>query len=270
MASAFAAETFSDPVTDFLREHGFSFLRRSTLDAGVVVAITVILSYVSLVFGELVPKQLGLKYAESLGLHVAGVIDFLARLASPFVWLLNTSSIWCEAVRRGAGYHQEVTEEEIRMMVDIGEESGAIESDERQMIENVFEFSNTTAGEVMTHRTEVVALNIDASADEIERVLMACGFSRVPVFRDTIDDIVGMLHFRDYFTAKINGNATPDIHELLTPIYLAPETMRANILFRNMQSKKFGMAVILDEFGGTSGIGTIEDLLEEIVGSLYE
>ncbi|MEI3001145.1 MAG: hemolysin family protein [Victivallis sp.] len=156
------------------------------------------------------------------------------------------------------------------MMVDIGEENGAIESDEKRMIENVFEFNNTTAAEVMTHRTELVALEIDTPPDEVERVLLSCGFSRVPVYRNDIDDIVGMLHFREYLSAKLKGEAAPDIRKLLKPVYFAPGTMRANILFRNMQSRKFGMAVILDEFGGTSGIVSVEDLLEEIVGSLYD
>ena len=118
--------------------------------------------------------------------------------------------------------------------------------------------------------TEVIAIPLDASPEEIEKTLMECGYSRVPVYEESVDSIIGQLHFREYFSAKINGNAAPDIRELITPVFLAPETMRANLLFRNMQSKKFGMAVILDEFGGTSGIVTMEDLLEEIVGSIYD
>ncbi|MBS1371744.1 MAG: HlyC/CorC family transporter [Lentisphaeria bacterium] len=271
MASAFAAETFSDPVTDALYDAGVTFLSRSALDGVIVVLITLLLSYLSLVFGELVPKQLGLRYADTVALYIAGPIDFIAKLTAPFVWFLNTS-VNCVLRLFGVtpGNAQEVTEEEIRMMVDIGEENGAIESDEKRMIENVFEFNNTTAAEVMTHRTEMIALDIDATPQETEEALMGCGFSRIPVYRNDIDEIVGFLHFREYFTAKLHGNAAPDIRKLLKPVYLAPETMRANILFRNMQSKKFGMAVILDEFGGTSGIVTIEDLLEEIVGSLYD
>lgn len=271
MASAFAAESFSDPVTDLLCDSGVTFLPRGTLDGIIVVLITLILSYLSLVFGELVPKQLGLRYAEQVALYAAGPIDFTAKVTAPFVRLLNAS---VNGVLRmfglSPGASQEVTEEEIRMMVDIGEENGAIESDEKRMIENVFEFNNTTAAEVMTHRTELVALEIDTPPDEVERVLLSCGFSRVPVYRNDIDDIVGMLHFREYLSAKLKGEAAPDIRKLLKPVYFAPGTMRANILFRNMQSRKFGMAVILDEFGGTSGIVSVEDLLEEIVGSLYD
>lgn len=271
MASAFAADTFSDPVTDWLYGWGFQFFSKKILGGIIMVAITVLLSYLSLVFGELVPKQLGLRYAETVALNIAGPIDFIARVTAPFVWFLNASvNFVLRIFGVTPGNSQEVTEEEIRMMVDIGEENGAIESDEKRMIENVFEFNNTTAAEVMTHRTEMVALDIEASPEEVEKVLMSCGFSRVPVYREDIDEIIGFLHFREYLSAKVQGNSTPDIRKLLKPVYLAPETMRANILFRNMQSKKFGMAIILDEFGGTSGLVTIEDLLEEIVGSLYD
>lgn len=271
MASAFAADTFSEPVTDWLYGLGVQFLSKKILGGVIMVAITVLLSYISLVFGELVPKQLGLRYAEAVALNVAGPIDFIARVTAPFVWFLNTSvNFVLRLFGVTPGNSQEVTEEEIRMMVDIGEENGAIESDEKRMIENVFEFNNTTAAEVMTHRTEMVALDIEAPPEEVEKVLMSCGFSRVPVYREDIDEIIGFLHFREYLSAKVQGNSAPDIRKLLKPVYLAPETMRANILFRNMQSKKFGMAIILDEFGGTSGLVTIEDLLEEIVGSLYD
>ena len=271
MASAFAADTFSEPVTGWLYGLGFQFLSKKILGGVIMVAITILLSYISLVFGELVPKQLGLRYAEAVALNVAGPIDFIARVTAPFVWFLNASvNFVLRLFGVTPGNSQEVTEEEIRMMVDIGEENGAIESDEKRMIENVFEFNNTTAAEVMTHRTEMVALDIEAPPEEVEKVLMSCGFSRVPVYREDIDDIIGFLHFREYLSAKVQGNSAPDIRKLLKPVYLAPETMRANILFRNMQSKKFGMAIILDEFGGTSGLVTIEDLLEEIVGSLYD
>ena len=271
MASAFAADTFSEPVTGWLYGLGFQFLSKKILGGVIMVAITILLSYISLVFGELVPKQLGLRYAEAVALNVAGPIDFIARVTAPFVWFLNASvNFVLRLFGVTLGNSQEVTEEEIRMMVDIGEENGAIESDEKRMIENVFEFNNTTAAEVMTHRTEMVALDIEAPPEEVEKVLMSCGFSRVPVYREDIDEIIGFLHFREYLSAKVQGNSAPDIRKLLKPVYLAPETMRANILFRNMQSKKFGMAIILDEFGGTSGLVTIEDLLEEIVGSLYD
>ena len=270
MASAFAADSFAGPVTNTLLSWGIK-MPHATLEAIIVFIITILLSYISLVFGELLPKQVALKYAVPISMNVAWIIDLLGHVTAPFVWVLNASvNGILKLFKFESGNQEEVTEEEIRMMVDIGAENGTIETDEQQMIENIFEFSDTTAAEVMTPRTNVSAISIDATPEEVESTLMGCGFSRVPVYRESIDSIVGQLHFRDYFTAKINGNAAPDIKKLTTPVFLAPETMRANILFRNMQSKKFGMAVILDEFGGTSGIVTMEDLLEEIVGSIYD
>ncbi|WP_288561793.1 DUF21 domain-containing protein, partial [uncultured Victivallis sp.] len=148
MASAFAADTFSEPVTDWLYGWGFQFFSKKILGGVIMVAITILLSYISLVFGELVPKQLGLRYAEAVALNVAGPIDFIARVTAPFVWFLNASvNFVLRLFGVTPGNSQEVTEEEIRMMVDIGEENGAIESDEKRMIENVFEFNNTTAAD---------------------------------------------------------------------------------------------------------------------------
>lgn len=271
LASAFAAVSFAPPLARWLAALGITFVSHNTLHGMALILAAGLLTYVLLVFGEMVPKQLGLRYAESIALRSAGIIDSLAALATPVIRILSVS---VNGVLRifglKPGESQQITEEEIRMMVDIGEENGAIESDEKRMIENVFEFNNTTAAEVMTHRTELVALEADTPPEEVERVLLNCGYSRVPVYRGDLDDIIGFLHYREYLSAKLAGKTAPDFMQLLKPVYFAPETMRANLLFRNMQSRKIGMAVVLDEFGGTSGIVTVEDLLEEIVGSLYD
>ena len=270
LASAFAADAFAEPLTRRLVDAGIG-VNYGTLENIVIVCITVILSYISLVFGELLPKQLALRYAEPLSLRIAGVINLTARVAAPFVWLLNSSvKMLLRLTGSESGRKEEVTEEEIRIMVDIGEKNGAIETDERKFIENIFEFNDTTAAEVMTPRTGIAAVPADAPPEEIEKIFLSSGFSRLPVYRDSIDNIVGQLNFREYFTARMTGGAAPVLENLINPVYLAPETMRANLLFRNMQSRKSGMAVILDEFGGTSGIVTMEDLLEEIVGSIYD
>lgn len=268
LAAGSAAEQFAEPVAQLMSP----VIPYSVAEPIALFVITLILGYFNLVLGELVPKRIAMHNPEKVSLAVAPIVRFVFTIAKPLVALLSVST---NAILKlihisPEDQPEQVTEEEIRMMVDIGEENGAIESDEKRMIENVFEFNNTTAAEVMTHRTELVALEIDTPPDEVERVLLSCGFSRVPVYRNDIDDIVGMLHFREYLSAKLKGEAAPDIRKLLKPVYFAPGTMRANILFRNMQSRKFGMAVILDEFGGTSGIVSVEDLLEEIVGSLYD
>ncbi len=271
LASAFAADSFANPVTDLLVRSGVQFVSPTALHHISVILITLLLSFLSLVFGELVPKQIGLRYTEKVALETVDAVSFFASLTAPFVWILNHS---VSGVLKlfGAAHHDrnDVTEEEIRLMVDMGEEHGTIESDERQMIENIFEFNDTSAEEVMTHRTEIVAINVDAAPSEVEALLKDCGFTRVPVFRDTVDQIIGFLHFRDYFAAKMELDGVPDISHLLKPVYLAPASMRANVLFRHMQKEKYGMAIILDEYGGTAGLVTLEDLLEEIVGSLYD
>jgi putative hemolysin len=270
LASAFAADSFSKPLADFMLSSGLDCFSPNTLRTLSVVLVTLMLSYLSLVFGELIPKQLGLRFAEAVALHSAGPVSFFATITGPFVWILNhTVSGLLKMFKVSPHDRNNITEEEIRLMVDIGEENGTINSDERQMIENIFEFNNICAEEVMTHRTDMVAVNLMSTPHELEEVFRQHGFTRVPVFRDSIDQIIGFLHIRDYFSAKISSNIS-ELTKLLKPVYLAPASMRANILFRNMQREKYAMAIVLDEYGGTAGLVTIEDLLEEIVGSLYD
>lgn len=271
LASAFAADSFSQPLADFLLRSGVDFVSHSTLRTASVVLVTIMLSYLSLVFGELIPKQIGLRYAETVALHSAGPVLVFARLTAPFVWILNhTVSGLLKLFNASPHDRNNITEEEIRLLVDIGEENGTIDSDERQMIENIFEFNNICAEEVMTHRTDMVAVNLNSTPQEIEEVFRRHGFTRVPVYRESIDQIIGFLHIRDYFSAKISSTAVSGLSKLLKPVYLAPASMRANVLFRNMQRKKYAVAIVLDEYGGTAGLVTVEDLLEEIVGSLYD
>ena len=269
MASAFAAESFAEPLTDYLIDSGFLYFSSATLEGIIVIVITILLSYVSLVFGELVPKQLGLRYAETVALNVAGPINFLANITAPFVWILNTSvGIVMKLFGAKKSDEQEVTEEEIRMMVDIGEEKGVIEKTEREMIHNILSFNNKTAKELMIHRREITALDIDTPSEDIERILINAGHSRLPIYQKNIDNIVGILHLREYFGAKLRGQENRDIRAMMKPVYLVPETVRAHILFHEMQERKISLAVLLDEFGGTSGIITQGDMAEDIVGSL--
>ena len=272
LASAFAAESFSDPLTEFLERIGFDIFSHSVLDMVVVVFITVILSYLSLVFGELVPKQIGLRYSEFMAFNVALPIHFLANVAKPFVFILNASVDLCLKAMFGKGTEQEqgVTEEEIRTLVDIGGEQGIISPEKKEMLENVFEFSSREASEIMTHRTEITAVNRDAPPEEIERIFIHANYSRFPVYHEDIDEIVGIVHIRDYFTEKYRRGASPDLASVMKPAYLVPETIRADRLFTDMKREKIGMAVLLDEFGGTAGIITNADLVSEIVGSFAD
>jgi putative hemolysin len=164
---------------------------------------------------------------------------------------------------------EKVTEEEIRMMVDIGGESGTIQQDERTMIENIFEFNNTTAESVMVHRMDVVTIQVEETFEEILNTIRESGLSRFPVYDEDVDDIVGVLNTRD-FLLNAQSKEPKTLRELLRPAYLVPETVQADALFRDMQTRKVHMAIVVDEYGGMSGIVTMEDLLEEIVGNIYD
>ncbi|NCB64303.1 MAG: HlyC/CorC family transporter, partial [Clostridia bacterium] len=158
---------------------------------------------------------------------------------------------------------------EIRMMVDIGEEKGAIQREEKEMIENIFEFNNTTAEDVMIHRTDMVLIWTGDTDEEIMATIADSGLSRFPVYEEDADDVLGILSTRDYLINVRQEHPKP-IEELLREAYFVPESVRADVLFRDMQSKKVHMAIVVDEYGGTSGLVTMEDLLEEIVGNIYD
>ena len=164
---------------------------------------------------------------------------------------------------------EQVTEEEIRMMVDLGEEKGTIQSDEKEMIENVFEFDNTTAADVMTHRIDVKSIQADADGDEIISLISQTGLSRFPVYQDDIDDIIGVLNTRDYLL-NLRLQRPKSLRQLLREAYFVPESARADVLFRDMQRRKIHLAIVVDEYGGTSGVVSMEDLVEEIVGNIYD
>ena len=272
LASAFAADNFAAPLVSLIREKwGFTLLSAGTMNTLCVVLITLILSYFTLVFGELVPKRVAMKEPEKVARAVCGIIDAVARAAKPVVWLLTKS---VNGVLRLFGIdptdtEEEVTEDEIRMLVDMGEEKGAIEGNERDMIENIFEFNNMTAAECMTHRTDVTALQVDATNKEIMKTIIDSGRSRFPVYGEDLDDVLGTITTRDYLLALSTGGKKT-LREILRPAYFVPESVRTDVLFRDMQMKKTHIAIVVDEYGGTSGLITMEDLLEEIVGNIYD
>jgi putative hemolysin len=270
LASAFAADSFADRLTDFIIKTT-SFTNQAAVNNTAVILITIILSYVTLVFGELVPKRIGMQKSESIALAVGGTVRLVGRIMSPFVFVLNRST---NGILRLFGYDpnaepSDVTEEEIRMMVDIGEEKGSIEANEKKLITNVFEFNNKEAADVMTHRTDISMIWIDDDEEEVKKEIMTSGYSRYPVYDEDADDIVGVLHIRDYFSNMMQE--TPKtMKELIRPAYFIPEQVPTDALFRDMQQQKIHMAVVLDEYGGTRGVVTMEDLLEEIVGNIYD
>ena len=272
LSSAFAADSFSDPLVHWLTEDlGFRAIPSATLNTMMVVLITVILSYFSLVLGELVPKRIAMKKTEAVARLAVGPVTAVATVFRPIIWFLSVST---NGVLRllhidPKADEEAVSEDEIRMMVDLGEERGAIESSEKELIENIFEFNNTTAEDVMVHRTDMVLIWAEDPADEILRTIRESGMSRFPVYEEDADDIVGILSTREYLlnTQQPHPKA---LRELLRPAYFVPESVRTDVLFRDMQSKKVHMAIVVDEYGGTSGLVTMEDLLEEIVGNIYD
>lgn len=272
LGSAFAADNFSSRLTNWLvNDLHFALMPRDTIKTLSVILITLILSYFTLVLGELAPKRVALQRPEKVARLTCGVISFLARVTKPIIVFLSAST---NGVLRlmGINPHQEgsnVTEEEIRMMVDIGEEKGAIETNERDMIENIFEFNNSSAEDVMIHRTDVASIWIQDTPETIVKTILDTGLSRFPVYEEDIDDVIGILYTRDYLLNE-HSNPPKPLRELLREAYFVPETVQADVLFREMQRRKVHMAVVVDEYGGMSGIVTLEDLLEEIVGSIYD
>ena len=272
LASAFAADTFSGRLVRWLVDDcGVTALPERTLNAIMVVVITVILSYFTLIFGELVPKRLAMKKTEGVARATCGIVSALSVVFRPVIWLLAKSTNAILRLMRidPKDTGEEVSEDEIRLMVDIGEEKGAIETAEKELIENIFEFNNNTAEDVMVHRTDMVMLWVDDPADEILRTIEESGMSRFPVYNENADDIIGVLNTRD-FLLNAQRKEPRSVRELLRPAYFVPESVRTDVLFRDMQSKKVHMAIVVDEYGGTSGLVTMEDLLEEIVGNIYD
>ena len=272
LASAFAADTFASMLTNWLvNTVGITGVSAGFINTVSVILITLILSYFTLVLGELVPKRIAMQKRDFILKISVGVISFLSMVLRPITWLLSVST---NGVLRLFGIDpnketDEVSEDEIRMMVDIGEESGTIETDEKEMIENIFEFNNQTAEDVMIHRTNMEVIWLEDTPEQIMSHIIDSGLSRFPVCDEDIDDVVGILATRDYLI-NANSNDPKPLKELIREPYFVPESIHTDILFRQMQDKKTHMAIVIDEYGGTSGLVTMEDLLECIVGNIYD
>lgn len=269
LGSAFAADNFSGPLVDWLVRIGVP-ISREVLDTLAVILITLILSYFTLVFGELVPKRVAMKKAESLGLGISGLISGISVVFKPIVWLLSIST---DAVLRLMGIDpneedDQVSEEEIRMLADAGSEKGAIGKKENELIQNVFEFNDLTAGTIATHRTEVTLLWTEDGPDVWAKTIHESRHTLYPVCEDSADNVVGILNAKDYF--RLQERTAEAVKALVKPAYFVPETIKADVLFLNMKKTRNTMAVVLDEYGGMVGIVTLTDLIEELVGDLGE
>lgn len=270
LGSAFAADGFSDPLVDWLVGLGVT-LSRNTLDTLSVIFITLVLSYFTLIFGELVPKRIAMKKSEALALNVSGIVSGISVLFKPIVWLLSVST---NTVLRMLGIdpnetEEQICEEDIRMMVETGGETGAIDKDEQIFIQNVFEFDDLSVGEILTHRTDLTMLWLEDTDETWEKVICSSSFSRYPVCDGSPDRVVGVLNAKVYLREK-DRSRDNIMCSALEPAYFVPETVKADVLFRNMKQTHNTFAVVLDEYGGLTGVVTIQDLIEKLVGALQE
>lgn len=272
LASAFAAESFAGVLADVLYGAGIPLSRRA-LETISVVVITLILSYFTLVFGELVPKRFALKKPEPLALFAARPLKILSVATSPFVKLLTASTnVFVRLLGVDPNEEdEEVTEEEIRMMVDVGKERGTIRATEKFMIDNIFDFDNKKVSEIMTHRTNISAIPKEATLQELIAIVDQMKFTRYPVYEQSFDNIVGVLHLKDLIPYIEECDAdTFRIANIIRKPYFVPESIRTDQLLKEMQKRKLHMAIVIDEYGGTAGVVTLEDLLEEIVGNIFD
>jgi len=266
LASAFAADNFSKRIVVFFVQSGIN-IPPNLLNTLSIITITFVLSYFTLVLGELVPKRLAMRNAERISLAMSGFVYVISKAFAPIVWFLTASTnIVLRLLRidpNASG--EDITEEEIRDMVDIGGEKGAIETDEMVFIKNVFDFNDKKVKEAMTHRTDVSFLWLGESTEQWEETLNASNHSVYPVCGKNSDTISGILYAKDYFRSPSKDRDTILSH-CLKPALFVSDTERTDVLFRTMKKSKNHFAIVLDEYFGVSGIVTMHDLLEELVG----
>lgn len=272
LGSAFAADNFSDKLVNWLiNDCGVSGVSPSALDTISVIIITLVLSYFTLVLGELVPKRIAMKRSESIARTVSGLMIGMTTVLRPIIWLLTVST---NGVLRLCGIDpednaEEVSEEEIIMMLDEGEEAGSIESGEKELIKNVFSLNDTTAEDVMVHRSQVAFLKRDDARTTLLNEIAESGYSRFPVYGENIDDIVGILYAKTYLTAQSRGERC-EMKDFLMPPRFVHASTHINRILLDMQREHAHMAVVVDDYGGVIGIITLEDILEELVGEIWD
>lgn len=270
LGSAFAADNFSALIAEGIKKTGVG-IPDSVIKTLSVILITAILLYFTVVFGELVPKRIAMRNSEKIALALSRFVTLISSAFRPVVWILTAST---NGILKLLGIDpdmedEQVSEEEIRMMIDIGNQKGVIDSEEKEMIQNVFEFDDLTVGEFATHRTNISLLWMDETPEDWDKTIHESRHSLYPVCSETVDKVVGILSAKDYF--RIKDKTRENIIEgAVKPAYFIPESIRADILFRHMKKSRNHFAVVIDEYGGVSGIVTINDLLEQLVGDLED
>ncbi len=276
LGSAFAADHFADRIVKavanakFVAESGIA-VNEELVETVSVVVITLILSFITLIFGELVPKRLAMRKSEKIALRMAGMLCTVSGFFAPITGLLSLST---NGVLRMMGIDpneedDEVSEEEIRLMVDEGSQKGVIDEQEQELIENVFEFDDLTVSDFATHRTDITILWMEDSLEDWEKTIHETRHLMYPVCGETIDEVVGVVNIKDFFRFR-NEDRDTVIKEVVKPAYFVPEGIHADVLFKQMKSTKQHFAVVLDEYGGMMGIVTMNDLLQQLVGDIAD
>ena len=274
LTSASAATVFAERLTPLLMKISFvEKLGVGFVSGFSVFVITVLMSYFSLVLGELAPKKIAMQAPEKISFAVSGVLIFISKVLSPFIKILSLST---NGVVRLFGFdpnadEESVTEEEIRMMVDVGGEKGVFEDAQKEMINNIFEFDDIAVAEIMTHRTDMVAVDVESPLEEVVKLSMEHGYSRIPIYEEDQDDIIGIAYIKDllkYIGVGLPENVT--LRDILRKAYYVPDTKPCDDLFKELTENKVQMAIVVDEYGGTAGIVTMDDLLESIVGNIQD
>ena len=270
LSSAFASDAFAEKLAPMLYDL-MPFISLIAWKNISIIVITIILSFFTLIFGELVPKRLAMKHYEKIAFGTIGVIRFIATVTSPFVKLLTACTNGVSKLF-GVGENEEesVTEEEIKMMVDQGQEKGTIKQEEKELINNVFELNDITVSEIMRHRKDIFAVDINISTDELLEELSQeeYRYSRIPVYDETIDEIKGILYVKDVL--KNINKKNFKVKNVVKEAYFVSQNRLINEVFRELQKNKKQIAIIIDEYGGTAGLITMEDILEELVGDIYD
>lgn len=270
LSSASASVSMSDDLGNFLAKYGIPYSGPIA-----VIVITLILSYFTLVLGELYPKRIALQHSEKIALLVVKPINFVSKLTKPFVWLLSKSvNILLVITRQKTVVEDdEFSEDEIISMLEDGQKSGALKEEGKKMINAIFDFDDKLAYEIMTPRTDVFTIDINDPSSEYIDELMELRYSRIPVYDDDLDNIIGVLNIKDYLKEERtndSGCGEVDIRSLLRKPFFVPETKNIDSLLFELQKTKTSMAILIDEYGGFSGIVTTEDIIEEIVGDIED
>lgn len=272
LTSASASQSFGTMLADKLLSLPVA-LPASLVRGASVVVITVVMSYFSLVLGELAPKRIAMQKSEKIAFAVVGILLFVKKLTTPFVKVLSAST---NLIVRLFGLDPNadedvVTEEEIRMMVDVGQEKGVIEDIQKEMINNIFDFDDIDVSDIMTHRTDMCAVEDNENLEAVTEIAIENGYSRIPVFHEDPDNIIGIVYVKDllqYVASVLPKDKGPK--DIMREAYYVPFSKNCGELFSEMSEKRISMAVVVDEYGGTAGIVTMEDLLEAIVGNIRD